>query len=115
MTTPINDQLLDELGFGYLDPSERSELKEYVTEMLQLRTGMRLTEGLSEGQLEEFEKEFSANATDTAEDIARKQAGVTGWLESNHANYRDVVAEEFEKLKQDVRAQAGKPVTEISL
>jgi len=49
---------------------------------------------MSDEQLGEFEKLIDAN----------DEAGALHWLETNRPNYKDVVAEELERLKQEIVA-----------
>ena len=53
-------------------------------------------EKMTDAQLDEFEKYIDAN----------DEAGALKWLETNFPNYKDVVADELEKLKSEIRTQA---------
>jgi predicted RNA-binding Zn ribbon-like protein len=92
----IDNNLLDQLGLSALPPAEKSGLLKHIYETLEMRVGMRLADQMSNEQLDEFEQYFNA----------QDDAGAFRWLETNFPNYKDIVAEEFEKLKSEVAATA---------
>ncbi len=92
----IDDNLLNQLGLGDLPQAEKSGLLKHIYETLEMRVGMRLADQMSNEQLDEFEQYFNA----------QDDAGAFKWLESNFPNYKDIVADEFEKLKNEVSASA---------
>jgi predicted RNA-binding Zn ribbon-like protein len=92
----IDNNLLDQLGLGALPAAEKSGLLKHIYETLEMRVGMRLADQMSNEQLDEFEQYFNA----------QDDAGAFRWLETNFPNYKDIVADEFEKLKAEVAASA---------
>lgn len=92
----LDDDLLNELGLGSLSPDEKKKMLSHIYETLEMRVGMKLAERMTDAQLDEFEQFINAN----------DEAGALRWLEANFPNYKDVVAEEFEKLKQEIKAIA---------
>jgi len=92
----LDDNLLQELGLGSLPASEKNKMLAHIYETLELRVGMKLAEQMSDAQLDEFESFIDRN----------DEAGALKWLETNFPNYKDVVAEELEKLKSEIKAQA---------
>jgi hypothetical protein len=92
----LDDNLLQELGLGSLPPAEKNKMLAHIYETLELRVGMRLAEQMSDAQLDEFEGFIDRN----------DEAGALHWLESNFPDYKQVVADELEKLKGEVKAQA---------
>jgi hypothetical protein len=68
----------------------------HIYETLELRVGMRLAEQMSDAQLDEFEGFIDRN----------DESGALHWLETNFPDYKQVVADELEKLKGEVKAQA---------
>jgi hypothetical protein len=88
--------LLAELGLGALPEQEKKDLEKHIYETLEMRVGMRLADQMTNEQLDEFETYFNA----------RDDAGAFRWLETNFPNYKDIVAEEFEKLKAEVAQNA---------
>jgi hypothetical protein len=92
----IDHNLLAELGLAALPEDEKKALEKHIYETLEMRVGMRLADQMTNEQLDEFETYFNA----------RDDAGAFRWLETNFPNYKDIVAEEFDKLKGEVAAQA---------
>jgi hypothetical protein len=92
----LDDNLLKELGLGDLPPSEKNKMLAHIYETLELRVGMRLADQMTDAQLDEFESFIDRN----------DEAGALKWLETNFPHYKDVVAEELEKLKNEIKTQA---------
>jgi hypothetical protein len=92
----LDDNLLQELGLGSLPPAEKNKMLAHIYETLELRVGMKLAEQMSDAQLDEFEAFIDKN----------DEAGALKWLETNFPNYKQVVADELEKLKGEIKAQA---------
>jgi hypothetical protein len=61
-----------------------------------MRVGMRLAENMTDAQLDEFEGYIDRN----------DEPGALKWLETNFPNYKDVVSQELDKLKNEVQAAA---------
>jgi hypothetical protein len=68
----------------------------HIYETLELRVGMRLADQMSDSQLDEFEGFIDRN----------DESGALKWLESNFPHYKDVVGEELDKIKSEIRGQA---------
>jgi hypothetical protein len=92
----LDDNFLTELGLGALPPVEKNKMLAHIYETLEMRVGMRLAEKMSNEQLDEFEAFINRN----------DEAGALKWLETNFPNYKQVVAEELEKLKSEIRQVA---------
>jgi hypothetical protein len=92
----LDDDLLKELGLDSLPAEEKKKFLAHIYETLEMRVGMKLAEQMSDAQLTEFEQFIDRN----------DEGGALKWLETNFPNYKDVVAEEFEKLKAEVRQLA---------
>lgn len=92
----LDDNLLQQLGLGSLPPAEKNKMLAHIYETLELRVGMKLAEQMSDAQLDEFEKFIDNN----------DEAGALKWLETNFPNYKQVVADELEKLKAEIKEQA---------
>jgi hypothetical protein len=137
MMQKIDDNMLAQLGLGSLPADERKKLIDQITETLELRVGMKLAENMSDDQLDEFERfvdgdiEFAKAYLDNldpnwdqdanfqAQKTAAIEAGVSEqaitaeyaaykWLETNFPTYKQVVSEEFEKLKNEIKRDASK-------
>lgn len=126
----LDDKFLEEVGLGQLPPEQKQAFLEQVYASLEERVGVRLSEGLSDAQLEEFEGIIDRKpekvdawlavyspqyATDQvfqriqqatglqANDPAlRAEFAATKWLEVNRPNYRDVVAQVMTELKAEI-------------
>jgi hypothetical protein len=92
----IDDNLLQELGLANLPADDKRGLLSHIYETLEMRVGMRLADQMSNEQLDEFETYFEA----------KDDAGAFKWLETNFPNYKEIVNEEFEKLKVEVGQSA---------
>jgi hypothetical protein len=92
----IDNSLLEELGLGTLPDGEKNSLLRHIYETLEMRVGMRLADQMTNEQLDEFEQYFEA----------KDDAGAFKWLETNFPNYKEIVQEEFDKLKSEVGQSA---------
>lgn len=90
----LDDNFLKDLGLADLPADEKDAFLLHLYEELELRVGVELSKTLSEAQLVEFERLIEKdNPTDALE-----------WLETNCPNYKQVVDQELEKLKQEIIA-----------
>src|SRR5579884_161137 len=92
----IDNTLLQEVGLGSLPDGEKNSLLKHIYETLEMRVGIRLADQMSNEQLDEFERYFEA----------KDDAGAFKWLETNFPNYKEIVQEEFDKLKSEVSQSA---------
>jgi hypothetical protein len=92
----LDDNLLRELGLGDLPAAEKNKMLAHIYETLELRVGMKLAEQMSDAQLDEFEGFIDRN----------DEAGALKWLETNFPDYKQVVADELDKLKAEIKQQA---------
>lgn len=93
----IDDSLLQDIGLGDLPEEERKKLLAQFHEMLEMRVGVRLAQKMSDEQLDEFETFIDTN----------DQPGAVKWLETNFPNYKEVVGEEYDKLKKEMHQGAA--------
>ena len=126
----LDDDFLKELGLDSLPDEQKKAFLQHIYSELELRVGTKLSDGLSDTQLEEFEKIIdrneeavvswlASNAPNFAQDEAfvriqqatRLEAGdirlqaefaATKWLEINRPDYRDVVAQSMDSLKKEI-------------
>ncbi len=96
MAINLDRNLLVELGLGTLPEAEQRSLLNHIYETLEMRVGMRLADQMSNEQLDEFERYFEA----------KDENGAFHWLETNFPNYKEIVQDEFNKLKEEVRKSA---------
>src|SRR3954462_11791177 len=92
----IDDNLLQQIGLGNLPTEDKRGLLQHIYETLEMRVGMRLADQMTNEQLDEFETYFEA----------KDDAGAFKWLETNFPNYKQIVQQEFDKLKAEVTQSA---------
>lgn len=102
MALKLDNNLLDEIGLSALPPEEKKKMLAHIYETLEMRVGVRLAEQMSDQQLDEFESFINNN----------DEAGALRWLETTFPSYKEVVADEFEKLKNEIRQVAPQIVVE---
>ena len=138
----LDDKFLDEIGLGDLPDDQKRAFLQHIYEELELRVGTKLSDGLSDQQLQEFEKVIdrdqgvietwlSANVQDYANDevFKRMQAALkldvadpalkaeyvaTKWLEVNRPDYRDVVKSVLDELKSEITSNRDTILGSIS-
>lgn len=101
----LDNNFLVELGLGSLPPQEKNMMLRHIYETLELRVGMKLAERMTNEQLDEFEQLMPAQ-TDNQEIRVQKEQAALKWLETNFPNYKQVVADELNKLKDEVKQAA---------
>lgn len=126
----LDDKFLQDLGLDQLPEDQKQAFKEHIYSQLELRVGTRLSDGLSDEQLAEFESFVdrdenkvtawvTANASNYADDESYKQLAANApqgtpastilaeyaslkWLAINRPDYQSVVAQVVEELKQEI-------------
>ncbi|NLA43178.1 hypothetical protein GX865_03460 [Candidatus Saccharibacteria bacterium] len=126
----LDDKFLQEIGLGDLPEDQKQAFLEQVYSSLEERVGVRLSEGLTDAQFEEFEGIIDRDPAKVAgwlgtyvpnfqqdESFIRLQQSsgmqpdditlhaeyaATKWLEVNRPNYRDVVAQVMQELKTEI-------------
>lgn len=126
----LDDQFLLDIGLADLPDEQKKPFLQHVYDQLEYRVGVRLSEGMSDDQLEEFEaiidkkqevveawiaqyvqdltndplfqKIKEASGLSEIDPVLRSEYAATKWLEINRPDYRDVVARTLEELKQEI-------------
>ena len=126
----LDDKFLQEVGLGDLPEDQKQAFLAHFREQLELRVGTKLSEGLSDAQLAEFESFIdrkddqvnawlAANVPDYEQDSVYQQLKTSApdsvpqnillaeyaslkWLSLNRPNYKEVVAQTMESLKQEI-------------
>lgn len=126
----LDDQFLADIGLAELPEDQKKPFLQHIYEQLEYKVGIRLSEGLSEDQLTEFEsiidrkeevvsawiaqhapdyqndellQRMSQQAKLSVDDPALKaEYAATKWLEVNRPDYKDVVAATLNELKQEI-------------
>ncbi len=92
----LDNALLEDLGLGELPVADKNKMLAHIYETLEMRVGMRLAEQMSNQQLDEFEAFIDKN----------DEPGALKWLETNFPDYKQVVADQLEKLKAEIKQAA---------
>lgn len=128
----LDDTFLNDVGLGGMPEAEKRAFLQHLYEELELRVGTRLSEGMTDAQLAEFEAIIDRKMEivdawlnrfvpgyisdpafiqmqqtlqlSPADPGLKAEFTSTRWLELNRPNYRDVVKQVMEDLKQEVTA-----------
>ncbi len=93
----FNEQFLQEMGLSAMPEEQKQKFLDYIQEELEIRIGERISRGLSEEQLNEF-------------DMISDPAEAAKWLEKNRPDYREIVSRTIEEMKAEIRANRAKLV-----
>lgn len=87
----FDENFLQEMGLSAMPEEQKRAFLDYVQEELEVRVGERISKGLTEIQLNEFD-----TITDPAEAVK--------WLEKNRPDYREIVTRTINEMKEEIRA-----------
>ena len=91
----FDDKFLQEMGLSAMPEDQKQKFLDYVQEELEVRIGERISKGLTQVQLNEFDM-----ITDPAE--------AANWLEKNRPDYREIVNRTIEEMKEEIRLNRTK-------
>lgn len=94
----FDNGFLQSVGLNDLPEDQKANFLQLLYEELEVRVGSRLSEGMDDKLLAEFVKLSDAD----------DNVGALEWLEKNRPDYKQVVTEELEKLKQEVMQNKDK-------
>lgn len=128
----LDDKFLEDLGLNNLPEEQKKPFLQHIYEELELRVGTKLSDGMNDVQLQEFESiidrknesidawlqkyvpDFKSDdgfikiqeATKLSADDSNLKAeyAATKWLEINRPDYKQVVAAVLDELKQELIA-----------
>jgi len=128
----LDDKFLQDIGLNELPEEQKKPFLQHIYDELELRVGTKLSDGMSDAQLEEFEsiidrkddvivswlaeyvpdyyndagfmKLQTATGLDVNDPNLRAEYAATKWLEVNRSDYRDVVSQVLDDLKKEVTA-----------
>lgn len=92
----LDDKFLADIGLDSLPDDQKQAFLQHIYEELELRVGTKLSDGLSDAQLEEFEKI-----------IDRDQATIDGWLAAHVQNY--TTDQIFQRMQQALKLDPADP------
>ena len=126
----LDDKFLEEVGLADMPEEQKKPFLQHIYDELELRVGTKLSEGMTDAQLEEFESIIdrkddiistwlAAHVPDYHNDQAfgriqqatgldindpglRAEYTATKWLEVNRPYYRDVVASVLDEIKKEI-------------
>lgn len=93
----FDDKFLQEMGLQAMPEDQKQDFLAYVQEELEVRIGERISKGLTEVQLNEFDMITDPNEA-------------AKWLEKNRPDYREIVSRTIEEMKEEIRANRAKLV-----
>lgn len=128
----LDDNFLKELGLDQLPDEQRKPFLEHIYSELELRVGERLSQGMSDAQLDEFaniidkvpgavdafieknapnyleepmfQRLVQATGVPADDPRLRNEYAATKWLEVNRPDYREVVSAVMDELKREIVA-----------
>ena len=92
----LNEEFLKELGLGQLPEEQRKPFLQHIYSELEMRVGERLSQGMSDAQLDEF-----------ADIIDKKPNAVDNFLAKYAPNYQQ--DKMFQRLVQATKADPNDP------
>lgn len=126
----LDEKFLQDIGLNELPEDQKKPFLQHIYDELELRVGTKLSDGMSDTQLEEFEAIIDrkddvviawlnkyvpnchneagfmqlqqATQLDINDPALRSEYAATKWLEINRPDYKSVVAQVLEELKQEV-------------
>ena len=91
----IDEKFLADMGLSAMPEDQKKDFLAYVQEELEIRIGERISRGLTEAQLNEF-------------DMINDPAEAAKWLEVNRPDYREIVSRTITELKDEIRANRAR-------
>ena len=91
----FDEKFLQEMGLSAMPEDQKQAFLEYMQEELEVRIGERISRGLTEVQLNEF-------------DMITDQDEATKWLETNRPDYREIVTRTINEMKEEIRRNRDK-------
>ncbi|PKL31685.1 hypothetical protein CVV43_00985 [Candidatus Saccharibacteria bacterium HGW-Saccharibacteria-1] len=126
----LNDDFLNSIGLNDMPEDQKKPFLQHIYSELEMRVGTKLSDGMSDDQLEEFgniidrndavivgwlqkyapdyynDESFSkiqeATGLDVNDAALRAEYAATKWLEVNRPDYKDVVAQVMNEIKNEV-------------
>ncbi len=93
----FDDNFLQEMGLAAMPEPEKREFLDYIQRELETRIGERVSRGLTDVQLNEF-------------DLIEDHDAAIKWLETNRPDYREIVSRTIEDMKAEIRANRNRLV-----
>jgi len=128
----LDDKFLEDIGLNEMPEAQKKPFLQHIYDELELRVGTKLSDGMNDTQLEEFESIIDhkddiittwlakyvpnyhndagfiqlqkATGFDVNDPNLRSEYAATKWLEVNRSDYREVVTQVLDDLKKEVIA-----------
>ena len=125
----LDDSFLESVGLEGMPAGRKEEFLAHVREELEVRVGAKMSDGLTQDQIEEFEKIIDgdsaavdkvlqsagdykkddiykaliekAGLADDSQELKNEYASVV-WLTNNRPDYRQIVTSIMEELKKEI-------------
>lgn len=132
----LDEKFLQDIGLNEMPEDQKRPFLQHVYDELEMRVGTKLSEGMSDEQLGEFEqiidrkddvilrwleektpnyyndetfrKLQEASKLNSDDPNLRAEYAATKWLEINRPDYRQVVAEVLDGLRKEIIANRSK-------
>lgn len=91
----FGDAFLREVGLLAMPTDEKEAFLAYVQEELEVRVGEEIAEGMTEEKMKEFED-------------AQSDEEAVNWLKENKPNYREIVKNTVNELKEEISRNRDK-------
>lgn len=98
----FDDSFLESAGLGSLTTEQKQSLMQHIMGELETRVGTRLSEGLSDKELTEFEK-LGSNSQEAFD-----------WLVKHRPNFAQVVSAEIEKIQKETASNKDQLLASLS-
>jgi hypothetical protein len=85
----FDDSFLESVGLKSLTAEQKQSLMQHIMSELEMRVGTKLSEGLSDRELSEFEK-FGSNSQEAFD-----------WLVKHRPNFAQIVSGEIVKIQKE--------------
>lgn len=125
----FDDNFLESVGLGSMPAEQKDAFLQYAQDQLEMKIGEKMSEGLSEEQLSEFEKivdndketidRWIANSGDYQNDVIYQKLVeslgseneevlsdyVTAkWLDQNCPQYRQIITDSIKAIREEITA-----------
>ena len=91
----FDEKFLEEMGLSGMPEDQKQAFLKYVEEEIAVRIGERISRGLTQVQLNQF-------------DMITDKNEATQWLETNRPDYREIVSRTIAEMKDEIRANRNR-------
>lgn len=91
----FDEKFLQEMGLSAMPEDKKQDFLQYIQDELEVRIGERVSKGLSEEQLQEF-------------DAISDPKQIADWLEKNRPDYREIVDQCIAEMKDSIAKNRDK-------